>query len=46
MKHLKEALKDFDKAIALDPHKQIAFIGKGDCLRLMDNYEEARRFYS
>lgn len=38
MKQYKHALSDFDKAISIDNHKQIAFVGKGDCLRLMEKY--------
>jgi hypothetical protein len=35
MKEFKSALQDFEKAISLDPKKQIGYIGKGDCLRLI-----------
>jgi hypothetical protein len=38
MKEFKLALLDFDKAINIDPHKQIAYVGKGDCLRLIEKY--------
>lgn len=31
-------MADFDKAISLDSNKQIAYVGKGDCLRLMEKY--------
>jgi tetratricopeptide (TPR) repeat protein len=34
LKKYKEALNDFEKAIKINPDKQIAYIGKGDCLRL------------
>ena len=30
---------DFEKAIALHPEKHIAYIGRGDCLRLSEKYE-------
>ena len=46
MKQYKSALTDFDKAINIDGHKQIAFVGKGDCLRLMEKYEEAKHYYT
>lgn len=46
MKQFRLSLADFDKAIHLDNHKQIAYVGKGDCLRLMEKYEEAKHFYS
>jgi tetratricopeptide (TPR) repeat protein len=39
LKQFKHALADFDRAISLDPQKQIAYVGKGDCLRLMERYE-------
>ena len=39
LKHYKKALADFDQAIHIDGHKQIAFVGKGDCLRLMEKYD-------
>ena len=38
LKQYRPAMADFDKAIALDGNKQIAYIGKGDCLRLMEKY--------
>ena len=46
LKHYKNALADFDKAIHIDGHKQIAFVGKGDCLRLMEKYDEAKHYYT
>ena len=46
LKEFKEALQDFEKAIQIDPHKQIAYIGKGDCLRLMERYDESRKMYT
>jgi hypothetical protein len=39
LKEFKYALQDFDRAIAIDPKKQIAYVGKGDCLRLIERYE-------
>ena len=38
-------MADFEKAINLDGNKQIAYVGKGDCLRLMEKYDEARAYY-
>lgn len=46
LKEYKYALQDFDRAIAIDPKKQIAFVGKGDCLRLIERYDEARKMYT
>jgi tetratricopeptide (TPR) repeat protein len=46
LKEFKYALQDFDKAIAIDPRKQIAYVGKGDCLRLIERYDEARKMYT
>lgn len=46
LKQYKQAMVDFDKAISLDGNKQIAYVGKGDCLRLMEKYEEARHYYT
>lgn len=46
MKQYKNALVDFDRAINLDDRKQIAFVGKGDCLRLMEKYDEAKQYYT
>lgn len=46
LKQLKRALADFDKAISLDSSKVIGLIGKGDCLRLMEKYDEARAVYT
>ena len=40
------ALSNFDKAISLDGSKEIGYIGKGDCLRLLERYDEAKHFYS
>ena len=45
LKKYKEALSDFERAIKISPEKQIAYIGKGDCLRLSENYEEAKALY-
>jgi tetratricopeptide (TPR) repeat protein len=39
LKEFKYALQDFDKAILIDHNKQIAYVGKGDCLRLIERYE-------
>lgn len=39
-------MADFEKAINLDGNKQIAYVGKGDCLRLMEKYDEARAYYT
>lgn len=46
LKQYRYALGDFDRAIAIDGHKQIAFVGKGDCLRLMEKYDEAKHYYT
>lgn len=46
IKNYKKALFDFDKAINIDAQKQIGLIGKGDCLRLMERYEEAKSLYT
>ena len=46
MKNYKKALGDFDRAIGLDGVKQIGLIGKGDCLRLMERYDEAKGLYT
>ena len=46
MKQYKNALGDFDRAIQIDGHKQIAYVGKGDCLRLMEKYDEAKHYYT
>lgn len=46
IKNYKKALIDFERALNLDGQKQIGLIGKGDCLRLMEKYEEAKAFYS
>lgn len=46
MKQYRQAIADFDKAITIDGHKQIAYVGKGDCLRLMEKYDEAKHFYT
>ncbi len=45
-KNYKKALADFDRAIGLDGQKQIGLIGKGDCLRLMEKYDEAKSLYT
>ena len=45
-KSYKKALLDFDRAINLDSQKQIGLIGKGDCLRLMEKYEDAKNLYT
>ena len=37
---------DFEKAIALHPDKYIGYIGRGDCLRLTEKYEDAKAVYS
>jgi len=46
MKQYRQAIGDFDKAISLDGHKLIAYVGKGDCLRLLERYEDAKHFYT
>lgn len=46
LKKYKEALNDFERAIKISPEKQIGYIGKGDCLRLYEKYEEAKTFYA
>ena len=46
MKQYRQAQADFEKAISLDSHKQIALVGMGDCLRLMERYEEAKQYYT
>jgi tetratricopeptide (TPR) repeat protein len=46
IKNYKKALNDFEKAFNLDSQKQIGLIGKGDCLRLMEKYEDAKVMYS
>ena len=46
LKRYREALADFDRAINLHPEKQIGYIGKGDCLRLNERYDEAKVLYS
>lgn len=46
LKEYKLSLQDFDRAITIDPKKHIAYIGKGDCLRLIERYEEARKMYT
>ena len=45
LKKYKDALQDFERALKINPEKQIAYIGKGDCLRLSENYEEAKDIY-
>ena len=37
---------DFEKAISLHPEKHIAYIGRGDCLRLSEKYEQAKAVYT
>lgn len=39
-------MADFEKAIKINPEKQIGYIGKGDCLRLNEKYDEAKSFYA
>lgn len=46
LKQYKKALVDFEKANMLEPVKQMGLIGKGDCLRLMERYKEAKAAYS
>ena len=46
LKQYRNAVQDFDKAITLDGNKQIGYVGKGDCLRLMEKYDEAKHYYS
>lgn len=46
MKEFKLAYEDFNKAIAIDSQKQIGYVGKGDCLRLMGNFENAKSVYT
>ena len=46
MKKYKLAEADFNKAINIDQSKQIAHVGKGDCLRLMERYDEAKHYYT
>ena len=41
-----EALTDFEKAISLNTNKQIGYVGKGDCLRLIERYDDAKSIYS
>lgn len=45
-KRFKEALSDFERAIKINPEKQIAYIGKGDCLRLCEKYDDAKSQYA
>lgn len=46
IKEFKLAYDDFNRAIAIDSQKQIGYVGKGDCLRLMGNFENARAVYT
>ena len=39
IKEFKLAYEDFNRAIAIDSQKQIGYVGKGDCLRLMGSFE-------
>lgn len=44
-KHQK-AEEDFDAAIAIDPTKQVALVGKADCLRMRGDTAGAVKYYS
>lgn len=46
IKEFKLAYEDFSRAIAIDSQKQIGYVGKGDCLRLMGNFENAKAVYT
>jgi len=46
MKKFEDALKDFNTAIKISPGKGLGFIGKADCLRFMNKYDDAIDLYS
>lgn len=45
-KRYDKALYDFNMAIELNPTKSLGYIGKADCLRFMNELEEALVLYS
>lgn len=40
-----KAEADFNVAIQLSPQKGLGYLGKADCLRMLNNYKEAIRCY-
>ncbi|KRX11228.1 hypothetical protein PPERSA_07753 [Pseudocohnilembus persalinus] len=45
MKKYEQAVSDFEEAINLDQTKALGYIGKADCLRLLERYKDAIEFY-
>lgn len=42
---VEKAEADFNVAIQLSPQKGLGYLGKADCLRMLNNYKEAIRCY-
>ena len=45
-KRFDKALYNFNAAIEINPSRGLGFIGKADCLRFLNEYEEAIKLYT
>ena len=46
VKQFERAIRDFDVALRINPHKMMAYIYKGDCYRCMQKYGKALKMFS
>lgn len=45
-KNYEQGMKDFDTSIILNNSRGFGYIGKADCLRFMNKFEEASELYT